>query len=161
MPEQLDDQARAPTRVGQRTKGEAVDALVARSDLAARDKARAVERLRADAAGEAFAAGKLPVVARAAGGDTVVEVAVHEIVREGDNAIRLHVEAARDGKPIDGWDVDQRIVCPPLDIVRVDPDLGETIAEDPVMAVLDVLLQHAIARAGAAPGLREQIERIR
>ena len=144
-----------PTRVGSRVKGEAVEALVARGDLAARDKARAVERLRADAAGEAFAAAKLPVVARAQGGGTVVEVAVHEIVREGDAAIRLHVVATRDGKPIDGWDVDHRIVCPPLDIV-----LGDTIAEDPVMAVLDVLLQHAIERAGADLVLREQLEKV-
>lgn len=144
-----------PTRVGSRLKGEALDALVARSDLAARDKARAIERLRADAAGEAFAAERLPVVARAGDGGTVVEIAVHEVVREGANAIRLHVEATCDGKPIDGWDVDQRIVCPPLDRI-----VGDEISEGPLMATLDVLVQQAIARAGADPALRERLEKV-
>lgn len=140
-----------PARVGGRTKGDAVVALAARGDMTVAAKAQAIAGLRADSAREAFAAEKLPVVARAG----TVEVAVHEIVREGGDAIRLHVVATRDGKPIDGWDVDQRIVCPPLDIV-----LGDTVVEDPVLAALDVMLQQALWRAGEPPGLREQIEKV-
>lgn len=151
MPE-LDERERPQlTRVGERAKGDAVAALAARGDMTVSAKAQAIASLRADSAREAFAAEKLPVVARAG----TVEVAVHEIVREGGDAIRMHVVATRDGKPIDGWDVDQRIVCPPLDIV-----LSDTVVEDPVLAALDAMLQQALWRAGDPPELREQIEKV-